>query len=86
MSNLKVYVDSFRSIYDLNSGISSDAAVATGRYPEDVYYNGNVRDLPSIEDMDAHAQLIFFSPGTSRPSPSPSNSMTPSSSGMLRAR
>ncbi|EPS97511.1 hypothetical protein FOMPIDRAFT_154119 [Fomitopsis schrenkii] len=41
LSNLKVYVDSFRSIYDLNSGISSDAAVATGRYPEDVYYNGN---------------------------------------------
>ncbi|KAI0736308.1 glucoamylase [Fomitopsis betulina] len=41
LSNLKVYVDSFRSLYDINSGISSDAAVATGRYPEDVYYDGN---------------------------------------------
>jgi hypothetical protein len=42
LSNLKVYVDSFRSIYPLNSGISATSAVAVGRYPEDVYYNGNV--------------------------------------------
>ncbi|KAF9046528.1 glucoamylase [Panaeolus papilionaceus] len=41
LSNLKVYVDSFRSIYSINSGIASNAAVATGRYPEDVYFNGN---------------------------------------------
>ncbi|KAI0057906.1 glucoamylase [Artomyces pyxidatus] len=41
LSNLKVYVDSFRSIYTINSGISATSAVATGRYPEDVYYNGN---------------------------------------------
>ncbi|KAH9933192.1 glucoamylase [Epithele typhae] len=41
LSNLKVYVDSFRSIYTVNSGIASNAAVATGRYPEDSYYNGN---------------------------------------------
>ncbi|PSR78193.1 hypothetical protein PHLCEN_2v7525 [Hermanssonia centrifuga] len=41
LSNLKVYVDAFRSIYGINSGISSTAAVATGRYPEDSYYNGN---------------------------------------------
>ncbi|GJE98974.1 glycoside hydrolase family 15 protein [Phanerochaete sordida] len=41
LSNLKVYVDSFRSIYGVNSGIASNAAVAVGRYPEDVYYNGN---------------------------------------------
>jgi len=39
---LKVYVDSFRSIYAINSGIAFNAAVATGRYPEDVYYGGNV--------------------------------------------
>ncbi|KAH9933185.1 Six-hairpin glycosidase-like protein [Epithele typhae] len=39
--NLKVYVDSCRSIYTVNSGIASNAAVATGRYPEDSYYNGN---------------------------------------------
>ncbi|KAI0821308.1 glucoamylase [Irpex lacteus] len=41
LANLKVYVDAFRSIYGVNSGISSSAAVAVGRYPEDSYYNGN---------------------------------------------
>jgi len=48
LSSLKVYVDSFRSIYKINSGIPSNEAVATGRYPEDVYYGGNVRGLSSI--------------------------------------
>lgn len=43
LSNLKVYVDSFRSIWSINSGKAANAAVATGRYPEDVYYSGNVR-------------------------------------------
>lgn len=42
LSNLKVYVDSFRAIYSINNGIAPNAAVATGRYPEDVYYGGNV--------------------------------------------
>ncbi|KAI1655789.1 carbohydrate-binding module family 20 protein [Daldinia decipiens] len=41
LSSHKVVVDSFRSIYGLNSGIPSGSAVAVGRYPEDVYYNGN---------------------------------------------
>ncbi|KAF8158198.1 glucoamylase [Crassisporium funariophilum] len=41
LSNLKVYVDSFRSIYAINSGVASNAAVATGRYPEDTFYGGN---------------------------------------------
>ncbi|UKZ80496.1 glycoside hydrolase 15 protein [Trichoderma virens FT-333] len=41
LSNLKVVVDSFRSIYGVNSGISASSAVAIGRYPEDVYFNGN---------------------------------------------
>ncbi|KAJ7367346.1 glucoamylase [Mycena albidolilacea] len=41
LSSLKVYVDSFRSIYTINSGIASNAAVATGRYPEDSYMGGN---------------------------------------------
>ncbi|KAH9986648.1 Six-hairpin glycosidase-like protein [Russula vinacea] len=31
----------FRSIYPINSGISATSAVAVGRYPEDIYYNGN---------------------------------------------
>lgn len=41
LSSLKVYVDSFRSIYGINKGIAANGAVATGRYSEDVYYNGN---------------------------------------------
>ncbi|KAJ7758125.1 glycoside hydrolase family 15 protein [Mycena maculata] len=41
LASLKVYTDSFRSIYGINSGIASNAAVATGRYPEDVYQGGN---------------------------------------------
>ncbi|KAJ7264437.1 glucoamylase G2 [Mycena haematopus] len=41
LSSLKVYVDSFRSIYSLNSGLAANAAAATGRYPEDVYQGGN---------------------------------------------
>ncbi|KAJ3747498.1 glycoside hydrolase family 15 protein [Lentinula detonsa] len=41
LSNLKVYVDSFRSIYAINQGFAENEAVATGRYPEDVYMGGN---------------------------------------------
>ncbi|KAF8895604.1 glycoside hydrolase family 15 protein [Infundibulicybe gibba] len=41
LSNLKVYVDSFRAIYPINNGIPASQAIATGRYPEDVYYGGN---------------------------------------------
>lgn len=41
LANLKVYVDSFRSMYTINSGILENGAVATGRYPEDVYQGGN---------------------------------------------
>ena len=41
LANLKVYVDSFRSIYGINSGKGIGNAAAVGRYPEDVYFNGN---------------------------------------------
>ena len=41
LANHKVLVDSFRSIYDINSGIPQGQGVAVGRYPEDVYYGGN---------------------------------------------
>jgi len=38
----KAVVDSFRgSLYPINSGVAANAAVAVGRYKEDVYYNGN---------------------------------------------
>ena len=48
LSNLKVYVDAFRSIYNVNSGVASTAAVATGRYPEDSYQGGNVSEFVFI--------------------------------------
>ena len=41
LANHKQVVDSFRSIYELNSGIGSGGAVAIGRYAEDVYQGGN---------------------------------------------
>ncbi|KZO98078.1 carbohydrate-binding module family 20 protein [Calocera viscosa TUFC12733] len=41
LANHKAVVDSFRSLYSLNSQYAPDAAVAIGRYEEDVYYNGN---------------------------------------------
>ncbi|KAH7347120.1 glucoamylase [Plectosphaerella cucumerina] len=41
LSNHKVVVDSFRSIYAINSGIPQGQAVAVGRYPEDTYYGGH---------------------------------------------
>ncbi|CAE6445599.1 unnamed protein product [Rhizoctonia solani] len=42
LANHKAVVDSFRgSLYAINSGIASNAAVAVGRYKEDSYYNGN---------------------------------------------
>ncbi|KAG8684944.1 hypothetical protein FRC08_013398, partial [Ceratobasidium sp. 394] len=42
LANHKAVVDSFRgSLYTINSGKASNAAVAVGRYKEDSYYNGN---------------------------------------------
>ncbi|KAF2865736.1 family 15 glycosyl hydrolase [Massariosphaeria phaeospora] len=41
LANLKAYVDSFRAIYTINQKLPKNAAVATGRYAEDVYYGGN---------------------------------------------
>jgi glucoamylase len=41
LSNHKLVVDSFRSIYTVNSGIAEGTAAAVGRYPEDSYQGGN---------------------------------------------
>ncbi|KAJ5660218.1 Glycoside hydrolase family 13 [Penicillium longicatenatum] len=41
LSNHKLVVDSFRSIYTINSGKSAGEAVAIGRYAEDTYQGGN---------------------------------------------
>ena len=43
LANLKKYVDSFRRVYPLNKDARATDPVATGRYPEDVYFGGNVR-------------------------------------------
>ncbi|KAF2703031.1 carbohydrate-binding module family 20 protein [Pleomassaria siparia CBS 279.74] len=41
LSNLKAYIDSFRTIYTINHNTTNSSGVATGRYAEDVYYGGN---------------------------------------------
>ncbi|CAK7219722.1 hypothetical protein SBRCBS47491_003945 [Sporothrix bragantina] len=43
LASFKVFVDTFRngSLYAINEGIPAKEGVALGRYPEDVYYNGN---------------------------------------------
>ncbi|KAE9408931.1 hypothetical protein BT96DRAFT_913619 [Gymnopus androsaceus JB14] len=41
LSNLKVYVDSFKDIYAINEGLAENQAKAVGRYKEDVYMGGN---------------------------------------------
>jgi glucoamylase len=56
VSNLKVYVDSFRSVYLINAGIDVTSPVAVGRCPEDVDYTGDVFSplfAPGIESADA---------------------------------
>lgn len=55
LASHKVYVDSFRSIYPINTGISNSSAVATGRYPEDTYYGGNPWYLCTL----AAAELLY---------------------------
>ena len=70
LASLKVYIDSFRSIYGINSGIASNAAVATGRYPEDVYFGGNVgnaltSDNPNFKVKNLPA-LVFDNSGCCR--------------------
>ncbi|KAI5286539.1 hypothetical protein KEM54_006695 [Ascosphaera aggregata] len=41
LANLKVVVDSFRDLYEVNKGLGNGNPVAVGRYAEDVYYGGN---------------------------------------------
>ena len=42
LANLKAYVDSFRNgVYSINNGVAANAAIAVGRYFEDVYLDGN---------------------------------------------
>lgn len=41
LANHKAVAGAFRSLYAINSGRGQGAAVAVGRYTEDVYYGGN---------------------------------------------
>ncbi|KAH6911528.1 glucoamylase [Coprinopsis sp. MPI-PUGE-AT-0042] len=56
LANHKAYVDAFRSIYPINSGIPSSQAVATGRYSEDVYYGGQ----PWYLTTAAASEQLYF--------------------------
>lgn len=51
----KAWVDSFRDIYPINARYSDNAAVACGRYPEDVYYEGNPWYLTTL----AAAEVLY---------------------------
>ncbi|KDQ16679.1 carbohydrate-binding module family 20 protein [Botryobasidium botryosum FD-172 SS1] len=55
LANHKVVVDSFRTIYALNSAAPAGAAVAVGRYLEDGYFGGN----PWFINTFAAAELLY---------------------------
>ncbi|KAJ5679064.1 glycosyl hydrolase family 15 [Penicillium macrosclerotiorum] len=48
LSNHKLVVDSFRSIYNINNGKKAGTAAAVGRYPEDTYQGGNAWYLATL--------------------------------------
>jgi hypothetical protein len=84
LSSLKVYVDSFRSIYKINAGLPPSSAVATGRYPEDVYYDGNVPEFRYgfVTDTDVG---MYCSLGILPPLLLPNNFTTPFTFGIISA-
>lgn len=59
LANHKVYTDSFRSVYAINSGIAQGVAVSAGRYPEDVYYNGNPWFLTTLAAAEQLYDAIY---------------------------
>lgn len=59
LANHKVYTDSFRSVYPINSGIAEGVAVAVGRYPEDSYYNGNPWFLSNLAAAEQLYDAIY---------------------------
>ncbi|CAK7228809.1 glycoside hydrolase 15 protein [Sporothrix bragantina] len=59
LANHKVYTDSFRSVYTLNSGIAEGSAVNVGRYPEDSYYNGNPWFLTTLAAAEQLYDAIY---------------------------
>ncbi|CAH0021275.1 unnamed protein product [Clonostachys rhizophaga] len=59
LANHKAVVDSFRSIYAINSGIAQGKAAAVGRYAEDVYYNGNPWYLTTLAAAEQLYAAIY---------------------------
>jgi glucoamylase len=59
LANHKVYTDSFRSVYAINSGIAQGVAVSAGRYPEDSYYNGNPWFLTTLAAAEQLYDAIY---------------------------
>ncbi|KFY07748.1 hypothetical protein V492_06848 [Pseudogymnoascus sp. VKM F-4246] len=55
LSNHKKVVDSFRSVYGINSANAAGSAAAVGRYSEDVYQGGNPWYLATL----AAAELLY---------------------------
>lgn len=55
LANHKAVVDSFRTEYQINSGIPQGRAAAVGRYSEDVYYDGNPWYLTTL----AAAEVLY---------------------------
>jgi glucoamylase len=69
LANHKAVTDSFRSVYSINKGISAGAAVAVGRYSEDVYYNGELRAeavSPQITESVNRQSMVPRHPRRSR--------------------
>ncbi|KOS23231.1 Glucoamylase [Escovopsis weberi] len=58
LSNLKVVVDSMR-FYKVNAGIPVGKASAIGRYPEDVYYNGNPWYLATLAAAEQLYDAVY---------------------------
>ncbi|KEP47038.1 glycoside hydrolase family 15 protein [Rhizoctonia solani 123E] len=56
LRNHKAVVDSFRTIYAINSNYSKAQGAAVGRYSEDVYYNGNPWYLATF----AAAEQLYY--------------------------
>ncbi|OQE04478.1 hypothetical protein PENVUL_c033G07353 [Penicillium vulpinum] len=59
LSNHKVYVDSFREIYGVNSGKEAGSAVAVGRYAEDTYMDGNPWYLTTLAAAEQLYDAVY---------------------------
>ncbi|KAI4208536.1 MAG: hypothetical protein LQ346_000046 [Caloplaca aetnensis] len=59
LANHKEVTDSFRPVYGINAGIPKGAAVAVGRYTEDVYMGGNPWYLNNLAAAEQLYDALF---------------------------